>query len=71
MRPRLTSAQHSYLTHLNEAGGYARLYKATYRTAVALHDKGMIVVTLVTPVTGQVRITSAGRAALSKGRSDG
>lgn len=59
--PRLTDAQRSYLKRLYLNNGVDRLYHATFQTAAALHDKGMVEVSLDTPVTGYVRITEDGK----------
>src|SRR6478609_124773 len=59
--PRLTSAQASYLKRLHLDGGHCPLGNATYQTALALHDKGMVIVEVITPVEGRVMITDDGR----------
>jgi hypothetical protein len=58
--PKLSSAQRSFLKRLYLDGGYSRLHNATYQTAMALHDKGMVVVSIDTPVKGHVTITEDG-----------
>lgn len=59
--PRLTNAQASFLRRLFLDGGYSRLYHASYQTAVALRDKGMVEVELLDPVNGRVTITEDGK----------
>jgi len=58
--PRLTSAQASYLKRLYLNGGHGPLGNATYQTALALHEKGLVLVTVENPVKGYVAITEDG-----------
>lgn len=58
--PRLTGAQRSFLKRLHLNGGRDRLYHATYGTAVALSDKGMVTIEVVDPMHGRVSITKDG-----------
>lgn len=58
--PRLTDAQRSFLKRLYLVGGHDRLHTASFATATALHDKGMVVITVIDSVNGRVAITEAG-----------
>lgn len=59
--PSLTSAQRSILKRLHLEGGHSQLHNATFRTFSALHDKGLVTVTIIDPTTGRVEITEKGK----------
>ncbi len=49
------------LKRLHLDGGYSNLSSATFQTFTALHDKGLVVVTIIDPVNGRVEITEKGK----------
>lgn len=59
---KLSSAQKSALKQLRLNDGFSRLYGGMLRTYGVLHDKGLVVVTIETPVNGNVALTKIGAA---------
>lgn len=58
---KLSSAQISAMRDLAKNNGFAPLYNSGFKTYTALHERGLVVVKIETPVRGYVQMTDEGR----------